>query len=135
MKTFIAGLVVALLLSACNGSDSSDGDSNSAADVQYVTFDGNDNGEWVLDASSDQIRFRTSGEMEINGAVVDGYFYADGQVFQGGSRIGVIVILQTTNGRLASAAGNNLCELIDFYGSTDALSWVYVFNAWNGNCY
>ncbi|MCK5720334.1 MAG: hypothetical protein KAH84_10365 [Thiomargarita sp.] len=71
-----------LLLIACGGDDekvaTSATDSNSEEDLHYVQWEDNANGEWVVDATGDKLRFEAdTGYMNFGNTVYDNVFVDD----------------------------------------------------------
>lgn len=119
-------LLFSILLTSCEN-DSSNGNSESG-ERTYVSWSNSENGEWVLDANNDFVRFDAdTREMVLGDTVCPSLTLGDdGSIYHNGARIGRVAGWASSNeGTVVVMAGNNDNELIDIYGTAPNVGWQY----------
>ena len=103
---WLAGLVAAGLLAACGG-----GGLDGSGGPEFITWTGNSNGEVVLAANNQQIRFLTNGDLYYNGSEYSNVIVNNASVYLNGSLFGYVRMASGTAGGESCTRGKSLSRL------------------------
>lgn len=122
LKLVLIGFYAICMIS-CEGSDD-----NQNQTQQYINWKNSSNGQWVLDAGGDNVRFESdTRQMEIKGTLCPNFTVGtDSGFYQNNNRIGRLVGTKgSKGGTIVVLAGNSDNERIDLYGKAPDLNWKY----------